>query len=98
MRAKVGAGWLELCSLWHPMADNLGPYKKIIDQICSILPWPPEAGVARVPKWCLGCWRHESPRAAWAVALLSRLPGCLELLGLAELLLDAVIAVGCRTR
>ena len=25
------------------------PYKKISDQICSILPWLPEAGVARVP-------------------------------------------------
>ena len=50
LRAKAGAGGLELCSLWHPMADNLGPYKKISDQICSIPPWLPEAGVARVPK------------------------------------------------
>ena len=33
-------------------------------------------------------------RAAWAGALLPRLLGCLELLGLAELLMDAVIAVG----
>ena len=45
-RAKAGAGGLKLCSLWHPMADNRGPYKKITDQICSILPWLPEAGVA----------------------------------------------------
>ena len=37
------------------------------------------------------------PRAAWAVALLPRLLGCLEaseLLGPAELLMDAVMAVG----
>ena len=44
MRAKAGAGGLELCSLWHPMADNLGPYKKIIDQICAS---------------CLGCQKQE---------------------------------------
>ena len=50
MRAKAVAGELGVCSLWRPVADNLGPYKKIIDQICSILPWLPEAGVARVPK------------------------------------------------
>ena len=69
----------KLGSLKSPVARNCGPYNKIIDQIYSS---------------CFGCWRHEFPRAAWAFALLPRLPGCLELLGLAELLLDAVIAVG----
>ena len=29
--------------LWQPVARNCGPYKKIIDQICSILPWLLEA-------------------------------------------------------
>ena len=48
--AEAGAGGLELCSLWQPVAGTCGPYKKIIDQICSILLWLPEAGVARVPK------------------------------------------------
>ena len=66
--------------LWR---EAVAPYKKISDQICSILP-------------CL--LEYESPRAAWAVALLPRLLDCLELLGLAELLMDAVIAVGCLTR
>ena len=32
--------------LWR---EAVAPYKKISDQICSILPWLPEAGVARVP-------------------------------------------------
>ena len=74
------------------MGRNCGPYNKISDQICSILLFP------------LGCchvalaWRHESLRVAWAVALLPRLPGCLELLGLAELLLDAVILGACAAR
>ena len=34
---------LELCSLKTPAADTCGPYKKIIDQIRSILPWLLEA-------------------------------------------------------
>ena len=29
--------------LWQPVAGTCGPYKKIIDQICSILPWLLEA-------------------------------------------------------
>ena len=29
--------------LWQPVADTSGPYKKISDQICSILPWLLEA-------------------------------------------------------
>ena len=31
------------------IADTCGPYRKMIDQIGSILPWLLEAGVARVP-------------------------------------------------
>ena len=41
---------LERSAEWRPVAETCGPYKKIIDQICSILPWLPEAGVARVFK------------------------------------------------
>ena len=44
----MGAGVLyewgqNLGGLCRPMADTCGPYKKIIDQICSILPWLLEA-------------------------------------------------------
>ena len=32
--------------LWQLVADTCGPYKKISDQICSVLPWLLEAGWA----------------------------------------------------
>ena len=85
-KGGLGAQGLAACgSLWHGTVAPIssGGLWKISDQICSILPW---------------LLRHESPRAAWAVALLPSLHGCLELLGLAELLLDGVIAVGWLTR
>ena len=39
LRAQAGAGKLEVCRLWQPVAASCGPYKKISGQICSILPW-----------------------------------------------------------
>ena len=36
----LGLFWgQKLGGLGQPVADTCGPYKKIIDQICSILPW-----------------------------------------------------------
>ena len=40
----LGLFWGQnLGSLWQPVADTCGPYKKIIDQIAGILPWLLEA-------------------------------------------------------
>ena len=43
-----GARTLAACAAGWQRA--VAPYKKISDQICSILPWLPEAGVARVAR------------------------------------------------
>ena len=55
------------------MARNCGPYKKIIDYICSILLWLLEAWV---PQGCLGCclaasvaWLPEAAGPCWVLGL-----------------------------